>query len=167
MHFIESDGRVYLNRNKDLYDLILFDAYRELGVPFHLLTREFYTLVKKRLAPGGVMAAQRHRQYEALPVDRGHLAGRVSAGRSLSRLEGRRRRAIDYRGWARRQPRHRGFDAAAPSPCRSSVSFRYPLSDLVGGRATDQSADGNEVLTDDFAPVNLYETIGKEPRKRK
>src|SRR5262249_12873638 len=45
VHFIESDGRVYLNRNKNLYDLILLDAYRELGVPFHLLTREFYELV--------------------------------------------------------------------------------------------------------------------------
>jgi spermidine synthase len=56
VHFIESDGRIYLNRNTDLYDLILLDAYRELGVPFHLLTREFYTLVKNRLAPGGVMA---------------------------------------------------------------------------------------------------------------
>jgi hypothetical protein len=34
VHFIESDGRIYLNRNNDLYDLILLDAYRELGVPF-------------------------------------------------------------------------------------------------------------------------------------
>jgi spermidine synthase len=57
MHFIESDGRVYLNRNKDLYDLVLLDAYRELGVPFHLLTREFYELVKARLAPGGTVAS--------------------------------------------------------------------------------------------------------------
>ena len=57
VHFIESDGRVYLNRNKDLYDLVLLDAYRELGVPFHLLTREFYELVKARLAPGGAVAS--------------------------------------------------------------------------------------------------------------
>jgi hypothetical protein len=33
VHFIESDRRVYLNHNNDLYDLILLDAYRELGVP--------------------------------------------------------------------------------------------------------------------------------------
>ena len=51
------DGRVYLNRNKDLYDLVLLDAYRELGLPFHLLTREFYELVKARLAPGGAVAS--------------------------------------------------------------------------------------------------------------
>jgi spermidine synthase len=57
VHFIESDGRVYLNRNKDLYNLVLLDAYRELGLPFHLLTREFYELVKARLAPGGAVAS--------------------------------------------------------------------------------------------------------------
>src|SRR5215467_12616366 len=45
VRFIESDGRVYLNRHKDTYDLILLDAFRELGVPFHMLTREFYALV--------------------------------------------------------------------------------------------------------------------------
>src|SRR5579863_595305 len=44
VHFIESDGRVYLNRHKDLYDLILLDAFRELGIPFHLLTKEFDAL---------------------------------------------------------------------------------------------------------------------------
>src|SRR5215472_16827610 len=51
VRFIESDGRVYLNRHKDAYHLILLDAFRELGVPFHMLTREFYALVKSILLP--------------------------------------------------------------------------------------------------------------------
>ena len=57
VRFIESDGRVYLNRHKDSYDLVLLDAFRELGVPFHLLTREFYALVNEHLAPGGAVAS--------------------------------------------------------------------------------------------------------------
>ncbi len=57
VRFIEGDGRVYLNRHKDAYDLILLDAFRELGVPFHMLTREFYALVKEHLAPGGAVAS--------------------------------------------------------------------------------------------------------------
>jgi hypothetical protein len=40
--------------------------------------------------------------------------------------------------------------------------FRYPLPDLVGERVIDQSADGSDVLTDDFAAVNLYETMPHE-----
>ena len=42
MRYRAGDGRVFLNRNSDLYDLILLDAYRGGYVPFHLLTREFY-----------------------------------------------------------------------------------------------------------------------------
>src|SRR5262249_967330 len=53
MRYHAGDGRVFLNRNSELYDLILLDAYRGGYVPFHLLTREVYTLVKQRLTPGG------------------------------------------------------------------------------------------------------------------
>ena len=71
VRFIESDGRVYLNRHKDAYDLILLDAFRELGVPFHMLTREFYALVKEHLAPGGAVAsnvAANTKLYLSTPV---------------------------------------------------------------------------------------------------
>ena len=158
VHFIESDGRVYLNRNNDLYDLILLDAYRELGVPFHLLTREFYTLVKNRLAPGGVMAtnitgntklylstlATLRAVFPLVEVypdwrDAGGAQSIIVAGPAADPGT----EALMQRAVALQEQRH----------------FRYPLSDLVGGRATDQSADGGEVLTDDFAPVNLYETM--------
>src|SRR5215813_6468482 len=60
MRYHAGDGRVFLNRNSELYDLILLDAYRGGYVPFHLLTREFYTLVKQRLTPGGAAAFNVH-----------------------------------------------------------------------------------------------------------
>src|SRR3979411_2210914 len=60
MRYRAADGRVVLNRGSELYDLILLDAYRGGYVPFHLLTREFYTLVKPRLAPGGAAAFNVH-----------------------------------------------------------------------------------------------------------
>ena len=50
------DGRLFLRRQQAQFDVILVDAYRGPFVPFHLLTREFYELAKKRLAPGGVVA---------------------------------------------------------------------------------------------------------------
>ena len=52
VRYHEGDGRVFLNRRKDTYDLILVDAFHGGYVPFHLLTKEFYTLVKHTLAPG-------------------------------------------------------------------------------------------------------------------
>ena len=60
MSYLAGDGRVFLNRNKQLYDLILVDAFHGGYVPFHLLTKEFYALVKQRLAPGGAAAFNVH-----------------------------------------------------------------------------------------------------------
>src|SRR5205085_4930844 len=60
MRYRAGDGRVFLNRDSERYDLILVDAYRGGYVPFHLLTREFYGLVKQRLAPGGAAAFNVH-----------------------------------------------------------------------------------------------------------
>lgn len=51
---IESDGRTYLDHQTEPYDIILLDAFRELGVPSDLSTREFYKLVGEHLAPHGV-----------------------------------------------------------------------------------------------------------------
>jgi hypothetical protein len=44
--------------------------------------------------------------------------------------------------------------------------FRYALPDFVGQRVVDGDAAAGEVLTDDFAPVNLYETIPLRAQKR-
>ena len=38
VRYHEGDGRVFLNRRKEPYDLILVDAFHGGYVPFHLLT---------------------------------------------------------------------------------------------------------------------------------
>ena len=35
--------------------MIVVDAYRQPYIPFYLATREFFDLVRDRLAPGGVV----------------------------------------------------------------------------------------------------------------
>lgn len=164
VHFIESDGRLYLNRNKIPYDLVLLDAYRELGVPFHLLTREFYDLVRQRLAPGGAVAS--------------NITGNTKL--YLSTLATLRAvfPTIDvYPDWKEAHGAQ-SIVVAIPKPrpdadvlMRRAVAlqeqhrFRYPLPELLNERAPDESAEGSEVLTDDFAPVNLYETMPARPPK--
>ncbi|MBM4040951.1 MAG: hypothetical protein FJ290_20825 [Planctomycetes bacterium] len=49
------DGRIYVRDCPDQYDIILLDAFTGGRPPFHLLTREFLTLVKARLGPKGVV----------------------------------------------------------------------------------------------------------------
>ena len=50
------DGRRFLQRNEEKYDVIMVDAFYSDGVPFHLTTLEFVELMRDRLTPGGVIA---------------------------------------------------------------------------------------------------------------
>ena len=49
------DARPWLRRSDGGYDVIMVDAYRQPYIPFYLATREFFELVRDRLAPGGVV----------------------------------------------------------------------------------------------------------------
>lgn len=51
------DGRLWLRRTSNRYDLIVLDAYLIDTIPFHLATREFYEEATTRLTPGGVVAS--------------------------------------------------------------------------------------------------------------
>ena len=55
LRIVSQDGRLFLRRTGKTYDLIILDAYFAEAIPFHLTTKEFYTLVRAHLAPGGVV----------------------------------------------------------------------------------------------------------------
>ncbi len=50
------DGRQYLAGYCDLVDFIVLDAYNSDTIPFHLITREFFELIKRRLTDDGILA---------------------------------------------------------------------------------------------------------------
>lgn len=52
----EQDGREFLNRNQDKYDVIYMDVYNSLSPPFHLTTSEAIEQLKSSLVPDGVVA---------------------------------------------------------------------------------------------------------------
>ena len=49
------DARPWLRALRGGYDVIMVDAYRQPYIPFYLATREFFELVRDRLAPGGMV----------------------------------------------------------------------------------------------------------------
>ncbi len=57
LRIVVQDGRLFLRRTAQRYDLIILDAYFAESLPFHLTTKEFLELVRARLAPGGVVAS--------------------------------------------------------------------------------------------------------------
>jgi spermidine synthase len=51
------DGRVFLKRAKQKYDVVMLDAYNSDAIPFHLTTVEFLKEVKAKLNEGGAVVA--------------------------------------------------------------------------------------------------------------
>ena len=51
---LNADARQVLAGDPARYDVILGDAFGDIAVPQHLITREFFALVHDRLNPGGV-----------------------------------------------------------------------------------------------------------------
>ncbi len=49
-----NDGRAYMNLCKKNYDIILVDAYRDITIPFSMVSIEFFNLVKNHLNPNGI-----------------------------------------------------------------------------------------------------------------
>src|SRR5918996_4436491 len=55
LEVFHEDARPWLRGSDGGYDVIMVDAYRQPYIPFYLATREFFELVRDRLAPGGVV----------------------------------------------------------------------------------------------------------------
>jgi len=50
---VHADARRVLTLSDTTYDIVIGDAFTDIAVPEHLITREFFGLVKDRLNPGG------------------------------------------------------------------------------------------------------------------
>jgi spermidine synthase len=162
MRYRAGDGRVFLNRNDELYDLILLDAYRGGYVPFHLLTREFYTLVKQRLTPGGAAAFNIH-DGSKLYASTVKTLGEVFA--ALDLYPSGVGEVIAVAGASPLDPQTLERRAAA---LQERHGFRFPLPQILQRRLEQprsQAAKG-DVITDDFAPADVYDVIGKNARRK-
>lgn len=51
---VHADARVTLTRTAERFDVVVGDAFTDIAVPAHLVTREFFALVRDRLTDRGV-----------------------------------------------------------------------------------------------------------------
>jgi predicted membrane-bound spermidine synthase len=166
LHLIESDGRVFLKRHAEPYDLIIVDVFTGSYIPFHMMTKEFYQLVRNRLSPHGVAA------INILPAEKlfasnvrtlklafdnpdffnsGDAAVEMTSVIVIARLD--------------------AFTAAETeqkaAAAQERYKFRFDVSRLVEARRMETpSASKGEVLTDDFAPANVYDAYGRRYRRQ-
>ncbi len=162
---VNRDGRLFLSESKDKYDIILIDAYRGPFVPFHLLTKEFYQIVKDHLADGGVVA-QNVEPSTMLFDSAVKTINAVFPQLDFYKADGNIV-TVAYDG-AERKPE----DLAGVARDRDKAyGLRYTLTemlnqrrriDIAGGKVIDANA---KILTDDFAPVETLKSIEKHNRK--
>jgi spermidine synthase len=162
---VNRDGRIFLDEHKDRYDIILIDAYRGPFVPFHLLTKEFYQIVRDHLAEGGVVA--QNIEPSTMLFD--------SAVKTINAVFPE----IDFYS-----ADGNIVTIAYPSPARSiedlagmardrdkAYGLRYSLQKMLAQRRHIPIDDGKvidasaKVLTDDFAPVEALKAIERHNRK--
>ena len=152
------DGRLFVKRTKKKYDWIILDAYQNDYIPFHLTTLEFLKEVKNRLKVDGVVVSNITSQFrnkffdsmvmtyrKAFPhlyVFKGKKSGNflfvAAAGSKIEDMK-----SVEAR--ARKIQSARKFDIDL-----AEIASRYELSE-------EYEWGGAKVLTDDFAPVNLYQ----------
>jgi spermidine synthase len=164
LQVVTADGRIFLRNTPNVYDVILIDAYRGPFVPFHLLTKEFYELVRAHLKPGGVVV-QNIEPSTMLFDSSVKTLGSVFSVLDFYLAEGNVV-TVAYDG----QRLTKQALTAQAAERQSLYRLRYDLSVLVSQRRV-LSADsetikpGAQILTDDFAPVEALKAIEKHNRK--
>lgn len=153
-----ADGRSYMVKTRNTWNIIMVDAYRGPFVPFHLLTEEFYKLVKSKLKPGGVLVQNVEPStmmfdsalatiLKVFPNVEGYDAG---GNFVLVAYDGPRRPAAEL--------------SARATALQTTHNLLYPLGEMLPQRRFLTRSSG-KVLTDDFAPVESLLAIEKHNRK--
>jgi spermidine synthase len=156
---VARDGRIYLARNANKYDVILIDAYRGPFVPFHLLTKEFYSLVKSKLEPGGVTVQNIEPStmlFDAAIVTMKSVFNNIDLFEAGGNVV-----TVAYDG-----PMQSNQELAQKaSNLQKKYKFFHNLSGMIGERKVLSNFPSGKPLTDDFAPVEYLKGIKKHNEK--
>ena len=149
------DGRVYIKRTTNKYDMIFLDAYRGENIPFHLTTVEFLRELKGKLKEGGVVASNvlskpnnkyfwsmiktYKEEFKSLYLFKGKKSGNFIFVATVNKFQMKKNAFLAR---ASRIQSARGMD----------INLRRLPWDYESGGFGWKS----KILSDDFAPVNLY-----------
>ncbi|MGE3623097.1 MAG: spermidine synthase [Bdellovibrionales bacterium] len=159
---VTRDGRSYLADTKNRYDIILVDAYRGPFVPFHLLTKEFYEIVKAHLNEGGVVA--QNVEPTTMLFDSAVATIRSVFPNTDFYVSNGNVVMIAYDG----APRSKDELSHMAAGRQQEFGLRYTLPAMLAERKVfvPGMIDGAaKILTDDFAPVEMLKAIETHNRK--
>ncbi|MFZ2654494.1 MAG: fused MFS/spermidine synthase [Victivallales bacterium] len=149
------DGRDFMNRNNEKYDVIFIDAYNSECIPFQLTTEEFYRKVRDSLAPDGVMTANVANLGKPT-----FIASEIKTARAVFPplavfITGNRSNYILFSAVNRKLDTAELKEKAARIEAENNLSLK--IGDMIDTRIPDDviktMIEGMEILKDDFAPV--------------
>ncbi len=146
MRTFAEDARPWLRRAAGGYDAVMVDAYRQPYIPFYLATREFFELVRERLAPGGVVIVNVGHPEGSDELER--VLGRTIAAAfpSVLRYPIESTNTLLLAGEGSLRPARLRRRAAGLAPALRPLA-------LEAAAALRPRLPGGEVYTDDHAPV--------------
>jgi len=143
-----ADARPWLRESTRTFDVIMVDAYRQPYIPFYLATREFFTLVRDHLAPGGLVVIN---------------VGHPEQSDQLEQVLSATMRAVFGTSNVWRDPSEStnsmvvGSTATDPAGRLAAAAGGLPSDLAAVAEATSQrlrpALNGGRVYTDDLAPV--------------
>lgn len=152
------DGRLYVKRTKKKYDWIILDAYQNDYIPFHLTTLEFLNEVKSRLKENGVVAANITSSYRNKFFDSMVMTYK-KAFPHLAIFKGKKSGNFIFVATTGSKIRDKDSVKARARKIQAARKFDIDLSEFASRYEPSEAYEwgGAKILTDDFAPVNLYQ----------
>jgi spermidine synthase len=157
---------VFLNRHPEPYDVIIVDVFTGSYIPFHMMTKEFYQLLRSRLNPHGVAA------INIWPAEKLFASNVRTLKLAFDQLDffnsgDEAVEATSVIVLAPLDPSSPAETAQKAAAAQARYNFRFDVSRLVEERRmeTPSGAKG-EVLTDDYAPVNVFDAYGRRYRRQ-
>jgi len=139
------------------YDIIILDAFRGGYIPFHLLTKEYFSLIKEHLNTNGCVVLNLHTNSEL--YDSTIVTLKDTFANIDSYIDGI---TIVYDG----QKRSRDSLAANAKTIQDKYGFYYDMNKIIHLTSDLTYNPDAKLLTDDFAPVNFLDAIARHNRKQ-
>jgi spermidine synthase len=136
------DARPFLRRTAERYDSIFVDAYRQPYIPFYLVTREFFSIARERLRPGG-----------SVIINVGHPRGSDTLEKALSATLRKVFKHVARNPIVATNTMLIASDSPISQAAMEQAPLHVDLEPLAHSQTVAPALPGGTVFTDDRAPV--------------
>jgi spermidine synthase len=168
---IIGDARTETSRLTEKYDVIVLDAFSGDSPPFHLLTREAFADLKKRLAPDGLVVAnivggvsgEASRVASSIAATMENVFGKTQVFSPNWLLAGKKRKYVSTMFLLSGDVPENLAESAAPFTMKTSEEVeRTGYIKAVLASRLELPRDRAVILTDDYAPLEAWSDAAVE-----